>query len=218
MIPLRDDNPTSVVPYVTLLIIALNLIVFGYELSLAAGEIERFFMTWGFVPALLSRGEVAAGVLTMVTSMFLHGGLVHLGGNMLYLWVFGDNIEAELGHGRFLLFYVGTGAAGSLSQYMMAPGSGVPMVGASGAIAGVLGAYMLLYPTARVLTLLFLFIVVRFVYLPAGVLLGFWILLQFLQGGLSVGAAGGGVAWFAHIGGFLAGGALIAGRRVLTLR
>lgn len=218
MIPLRDDNPTSVVPYVTVLIIALNLIVFGYELSLPSEEIEGFFLTWGFVPALLYEGEVITGLITIVTSMFLHGGFVHLGGNMLYLWVFGDNIEAELGHGRFLLFYLGTGAAGALSQYMMAPGSRVPLVGASGAIAGVMGAYMLLYPTARVLTLLILVIVVRFVYLPAAVLLGFWILIQFLQGGVSAGAAGSGVAWFAHIGGFLAGGALIAGRRALRLR
>lgn len=218
MIPLRDDNPTPVVPYVTYLMIGINLIAFGYEFSLSAGAIERLFRTWGFVPARLLHGDVPGGLITIVTSMFLHGGLVHLGGNMLYLWVFGDNVEAELGPVSFLFFYLGTGAVGSLSQFAMAPGSTVPMVGASGAIAGVLGAYMLLYPTARVLTLLFLVFIVRFVYLPAGVLLGFWILLQFLQGGLGAGAAGGGVAWFAHIGGFLAGGALIAGRRALSLR
>lgn len=210
MIPLRDENPTGGVPFVTILLILVNVTVFGYELALPAGEIESFIKTWGFVPAQLLEPAGTFHLRTLFTSMFLHGGLLHLAGNMLYLWVFGDNVEDELGHASFLVFYLLAGVLGSMTQFVTHPTSEIPMVGASGAIAGVLGAYLLLYPNARVLTAVIIIIFVRLMYLPAWLLLGFWFFLQFFNGTASLGLpAGGGVAWFAHIGGFLAGGLLI---------
>ena len=143
--------------------------------------------------------------------MFLHGGITHIGGNMLYLWIFGDNVEDTLGHGRFLVFYLAAGAAAALIQTMLSPASRVPMVGASGAISGVLGAYLLLFPYATILTLLILGFFVRFIHVPAMIVLGFWFILQLLYGTISISAQSlgrgesGGVAWFAHIGGFLVG-------------
>lgn len=213
MIPLRDENPTDSTPVVTVLLILLNSLIFGYEISLtmeSAETFERFVGEWGFVPAhfdLLDPGSYG----TLFSSMFLHGGYLHLGGNMLFLWVFGDNVEDELGSFNYLLFYLACGLAGAFGQYLVAPRSTIPLIGASGAIAGVLGSYMLLYPTARVLTAVIIVFFVRLIYLPAWILLGFWILLQLLQGTASLGAAGagGGVAWFAHVGGFLAGGLMV---------
>lgn len=141
--------------------------------------------------------------------MFLHGGLVHVAGNMLYLWVFGDNIEDQLGPAQFILFYLLTGLAGALLQFITNPMSPMPQVGASAAIAGVMGAYILLYPRARILTVLFLFIFIRILYLPAWLLIGFWIFIQMFHGAFNLGLqTGGGVAWFAHIGGFVAGAGL----------
>lgn len=210
MIPLRDENPTSRIPFVTILLILVNVTIFGYELSLPEGEIDRFIRTWGFVPGKLLEPAGLVHLRTLFTSMFLHGGLLHLGGNMLYLWVFGDNVEEELGHVSFLVFYLLAGVLGSTAQFLVHPASEIPMVGASGAIAGVLGAYLLLYPNARVLTAVIIIIFVRLMYLPAWLLLGFWIFLQFFNGTASLGLpSGGGVAWFAHIGGFLAGGVVI---------
>ena len=210
-------------PIVTVMLIALNTLVFLYQVSLelgggpgaaprgTVGPAEAFVYEFGAVPCRLT-GACAADfphpLVTVLTSMFLHGGFLHVAGNMLYLWIFGDNVEDTLGHGRFLAFYVSSGLAAALAQTMAAPTSRVPMIGASGAVSGVLGAYLLLFPYARVLTLIVFGFFWRLVYLPAVFVLGFWIVVQFMSGflTLSVGQGEtGGVAWFAHIGGFLAG-------------
>lgn len=175
---------------------------------------DAFTFSYGLVP-----GEFLAGVdlppaillpiwLTLFTSMFLHGGLMHLLGNMLYLWIFGDNVEDSMGHGKFLLFYLVCGAIAAFAQMAINPNSGVPQIGASGAIAGVLAAYFMLFPNSRVLTLIPIFFFIRLVAVPAVFLLGFWFILQVISGAGSVGAASG-VAFFAHIGGFIAGGILV---------
>jgi membrane associated rhomboid family serine protease len=206
--PLRDKNETDSIPVFTVLIILINCFVFAYEINLSwtsSATFQQFIETWGFVPDSFRTANVRS-LLTMFTSMFLHGGYVHLIGNMLFLWVFGDNVEDELGHFNFLLFYLGAGLAGVFGQYLVTPHSSAPLIGASGAIAGVLGAYMLFFPTAKVLTAVIFIIIVRFIYLPAWILLGFWLFLQLLQGTASLGVnSAGGVAWFAHIGGFVAG-------------
>lgn len=213
MIPLRDYRPSGSFPIVTVSLIAINVIVFVYQLLLESKPApfsnisygDLFIYRWGAVPR-----EIMHGVdwLTLLTSMFLHGGFLHIAGNMLYLWIFGDNVEDAMGHLRFLLFYLLSGLAAALAQVMTNPDSAIPMVGASGAIAGVLGAYLLLYPYGRVLTLMILFYFIRIVEVPAIVLLGLWFLLQLANASLGQ-LAGGGVAWFAHIGGFLAGALLL---------
>lgn len=210
MIPLRDINPRRRFPLVTLVLIVLNVLVFFYEFLLPSeSALDRLVFTWGLVPARLTSLDPRA-VLTVFTSMFLHGGFMHLGGNMLYLWIFGDNIEAAMGGLRFLLFYLLCGVGAAVGQVLVNPLSEVPMVGASGAISGVLGAYLLLYPRAQVETLLLLGYFVRLVRLPALVVLGMWIFTQLLSGLASLGLqATGGVAWFAHIGGFAAGVILV---------
>ncbi len=211
MIPIRDDNPTTITPVVTVGLIAVNVLVFLYQLSLG-GQGGAFVTVFGAVPSALFGGESLSPVpatLTVFTSMFLHGGVMHVGGNMLYLWIFGNNIEDVMGHGRFIVFYALCGVAAAYAHAVTAPDSLVPMIGASGAISGVLGAYLLLFPRARVLTLIPFGIFTRMDYIPAAWVLGFWIILQFLNGTLSLGRGGGGVAWFAHVGGFLAGMALI---------
>ena len=223
MIPLKDDVPSRSAPIVTVLLIALNVLAYFYQASLefdargpGAGAAEAFIMEFGLVPCRLAGSCAAPGdfpspVMTIFTSMFMHGGLFHVGGNMLYLWIFGDNVEDTVGHGRFLIFYLAAGVAAALAQVMLNPSSRVPMVGASGAVSGVLGAYLLLFPYARVLTLLIIGFFVRFVHVPAMIVLGFWIVLQLLNGFITFSAQSmgrgesGGVAWFAHIGGFLAG-------------
>ena len=223
MIPLKDDVPSRSVPVVTIGLIALNVLVFLYQFSLGvdargpgAGAAEGFIMEFGLVPCRLTGSclgleDFPSPVITIFTSMFLHGGITHIGGNMLYLWIFGDNVEDTLGHGRFLVFYLAAGAAAALIQTMLSPASRVPMVGASGAISGVLGAYLLLFPYATILTLLILGFFVRFIHVPAMIVLGFWFILQLLYGTISISAQSlgrgesGGVAWFAHIGGFLVG-------------
>jgi membrane associated rhomboid family serine protease len=203
--------------------VGLNVLVFVYQLSLqlgleqgAARAAEAFVMEFGLVPCRLTgicrvADDGPPAVLTIFTSMFLHGGPLHLGGNMLYLWIFGNNVEDTLGHGRFLVFYLASGVAAALAQTLVNPASGIPMVGASGAVSGVLGAYFILFPYATVLTLVIFGFFWRFIHLPAMVVLGLWILLQFLSGYLSLSASGaeGGVAFFAHIGGFLVGMALL---------
>lgn len=216
MIPLRDANPTRRLPLVTLGLIGASFVVFAYELGLQADggdrALFRFYLEYGVVPARLSEA-LAAGdllspaVLAIVTSMFVHGGWLHLLGNMLYLWIFGDNVEDRLGRGVFLAFYLAGGAAAAITQWAMDPASKVPVVGASGAIAAVLGAYLVLFPHARVLSLIFVGFFYQLVAVPAVLVLGFWFLLQLLNGALSLGmpGAGGGVAFFAHIGGFVAG-------------
>jgi membrane associated rhomboid family serine protease len=213
MIPLRDDNPRRTLPVVTYLLVALNVLAFGWELSLGQ-NLDRALFDIAFIPARYwLPGNWIFDLLTIVTSMFLHGGLMHIGSNMLYLWIFGDNVEDRLGHFRYLLFYLLCGFLATLAHAVFSPGSSIPAIGASGAIAGVLGAYLILYPHARVMTLIpiFFFITVR--QLPAIFILGFWFILQLFVGVGSLGVRDaqdtGGVAYFAHIGGFVAGMALI---------
>jgi membrane associated rhomboid family serine protease len=218
MIPLRDHNPSRTTPVVNYILIAINVAMFFWELSFGP-NIERALFSVAFIPArFFLYGPVPANIITMFVSMFLHGGWLHLGGNMLYLWIFGDNIEDRLGHVRYLLFYILCGLIATLAHAFANPASTLPSIGASGAIAGVLGAYLLLFPHARVTTLLpiFFFITVREI--PAIFVLGVWFLLQLFTGAASIGATAdtGGVAYFAHIGGFVAGMLLIVvlgGRR-----
>ena len=212
MIPLRDENPTTLVPWVTVSLIAANLLAFVFEVSLGA-RLRPFLDQFGAVPVrLLSSGASGAGLpvwVTVLSSMFLHGGWLHVGGNMLYLWIFGNNIEDAMGHLRYLFFYLISGVVAVYSHALVNPASTMPMIGASGAVSGVLGAYLVLFPRARVLTLVPMGLFLQVVRVPAVVVLGFWIALQLLSGVLSRGAPGGGVAWFAHVGGFLTGVALV---------
>ena len=218
MIPLKDDVPSGSIPYVTVSLIGLNVLVFLYQVSVGmSGDpraAEAFVFEFGATLCRLTGacpvpGEFPHPVATIFTSMFLHGGLFHVAGNMLYLWIFGDNVEDTLGHGRFLAFYLLSGVAAALAQTAVHPGSSVPMIGASGAVSGVLGAYLLLFPYASVLMLVIFGFFVRIVHWPAIIVLGFWIVVQFLNGLITVsvatGGGAGGTAWFAHIGGFLAG-------------
>ena len=209
MIPLRDDNPRRTFPFITYTLVALNILAFLWELSLGP-NLQGALFNIAFIPARYwLPGNWVFDLLTIVVSMFLHGGLLHIGSNMLYLWIFGDNVEDRLGHGRYLLFYLLCGFAATLAHAAFSPGSRVPAIGASGAIAGVLGAYLILWPHARVMTLIpiFFFITVR--ELPAVLLLGVWFVLQLFSGVGSLGVTDaqdmGGVAYFAHIGGFVAG-------------
>jgi len=212
MIPLKDDNPTRTVPFVTIILIAANVAAFLWELTLPAADRTVAITNLAVIPAEIARlgstrfhGLTFQG-MTLFTAMFLHGDPLHLLGNMLYLWIFGNNIEDVMGHIRFPIFYFACGIVASLTQVAASPRSTTAMIGASGAIAGVLGAYLILYPTARVVTLIFLFIFIRIVSIPAVIVLGFWFLLQLLSAGR---AGSGGIAFFAHIGGFVAGLALI---------
>jgi len=219
VIPLRDLNPTRRRPIVTWVLIALNVGVWLYQFSLnqyqlgvATPAFEHFVREWGAVPHHLTSGGKAGIYFTPFTSMFMHGGWMHLIGNMWFLHVFGDNIEDELGHARYLLFYLVTGLGAVALQVAIDPSSATPMVGASGAIAGVLGGYMMLHPRARVLTLVPIVIFFQFIELPAFLFLFVWFGLQLLSGFLSLGAAdeaAGGVAFFAHIGGFVMGLVLV---------
>ena len=222
MIPLKDDIPSNTVPFVTHTLVGLNVLVFLYQLSLQMGleqgaAAQAFVTEFGLVPCRLAGHcrvpeDSPSAVVTIFSSMFLHGGLLHLGGNMLYLWIFGNKVEDTLGHTRFLLFYLASGVAAAVAQTLVNPASGIPMVGASGAVSGVLGAYFVLFPYATVLTLVTFGFFWRFIHLPAMVVLGLWILLQFFSGYLSLSATSGsegGVAFFAHIGGFFVGMALL---------
>jgi membrane associated rhomboid family serine protease len=201
VIPLRDVIPSRTTPYITVTIIALNALAWMYEVSMPERMLNRFVYVYGVVPA-------AFAPATLITSMFLHGSWLHVIGNMWYLWIFGDNVEDRVGHGRYLVFYLLCGIAAALGQVAMAPDSVAPMVGASGAIAGMMGAYFVLYPHWRVLTLI-PWIFFQIVELPAVVLLGVWFLMQFLNAGAVAASAGtsgsGGVAFAAHVVGFLAG-------------
>jgi membrane associated rhomboid family serine protease len=218
MIPLRDKNPSSTTPLVTMLLIVTNVLVFFYELSLGV-SLHRFLMHYALVPAkLVYYGEVPGiaftGILgSFLFSMFLHGGWLHIIGNMWYLWIFGDNVEDRLGHGRFLLFYITCGIVASVVHIFFNSRSTMPVVGASGAIAGVLGAYLVSFPFARIITAVPIFFFFTLIEIPAAVLLLFWFVLQFFSGALSIAvsahAGGGGVAWWAHVGGFVGGMILI---------
>jgi membrane associated rhomboid family serine protease len=217
MIPLRDKNPTHLVPVVNISIIVINIAFFLYELSLGPA-LDSFFQEYGVVPRLISSAFVntSFGVsefISLFSSMFLHGGFIHLGGNMLYLWIFGDNVEDKLGHGRYAVFYLLCGLTATASHIIISPNSSVPTVGASGAISGVLGAYLLMFPRARVITLIPIMFFLQVAELPALVVLGLWFVLQFFNGLAAIGpetAGMGGVAWWAHIGGFVTGLALVA--------
>ena len=205
MIPLRDNIPHRNKPIVTIALLLLNVLVFLYQLSLGT-RVASFMMTYGFIPVRFSSSmSVAAKFLPLFTSMFLHGGFLHLAGNCLYLWIFADNVEDRLGHFNFLIFYLACGVAASLLHALFNLSSDIPAVGASGAIAGVLGAYFLMFPRARVVTLLPLFIFWQIVEIPAFFFLGFWFIYQFLFGIVTLGSMGAGVAFWAHIGGFIAG-------------
>ncbi|HEX9021948.1 MAG TPA: rhomboid family intramembrane serine protease [Nitrospirota bacterium] len=213
MIPLRDINPTERFPLITLVLIALNVAVFLYELLMGEMRAEAFIASYALIPKrLFTHGVPAAGALpvaaTLFTSMFLHGGLLHVSGNMLYLWIFGNNVEDAMGKIRFIVFYLLCGVAAAYAHAFMNSSSRTPMIGASGAISGVLGAYLLLYPRARVVTLVMIGFYIRTIEVPAMVVLGLWFGLQFLNA-LVTSSAGGGVAWYAHVAGFVSGAALI---------
>ena len=235
MIPLKDDVPSRSFPIVTLVLIALNVAAYVYQLSLGISvdptgraAADAFVFEFGATPCRLTatcdRGDFPSPYVTVFTSMFLHGSPLHVGGNMLYLWIFGDNVEDMLGHGRFLVFYLLSGVAAAVAQTITSPTSTIPMIGASGAVSGVLGAYLLLFPYATILTLMIFGFFVRSVHIPAVIVLGFWIVLQLINGWLTVSASAmgrgesGGVAWFAHIGGFLAGMLLLLLFRPRTSR
>jgi membrane associated rhomboid family serine protease len=224
VIPLRDHQPSRIVPLLVILIVLANVVVFLYEASLPPPRLEAFVESYGMIPAEITRGNDLPPpgprplYATLFTSMFMHGGWLHLIGNMLYLWIFGNNIEDVFGHVGFAVFYGVTGLAASLGQILASPASHVPAIGASGAIAGVLGAYLVFFPKARIDVLTYN----RIVPLPAIMVLGFWILIQFLNGIAALGpeAAEAGVAWWAHIGGFIAGVviALVFRGRAATLQ
>jgi membrane associated rhomboid family serine protease len=200
MIPLRDVIPSRTTPYITVTIIVLNALAWLFEISLG-DSLPLFLQTYGVVPADFR-------VSTLITSMFLHGSWMHVIGNMWYLWIFGDNVEDRLGHGRFIVFYLLCGMIAALGQIATDPGSTLPTIGASGAIAGVMGAYFVLYPRSRVLTLIMLIIFWEVIELPAVVLLGFWFVMQLFSAGtiaVTASTGGGGVAFAAHVAGFIVG-------------
>ena len=202
MFPIRDHNPSGRTPYVTFGLIAINILVFlGYFPGQSDVQVGEIFWNWGLVPARFLAGE---GLETVITSMFLQGGWMHLAGNMLFLWIFGDNLEEEMGHAGFLLFYLAVGLAAGLAQVLSDPGSIIPMVGASGAIAGVMGGYLLLFPRARVDVLFIFIIFFRIFAIPAWIVLGVWLVIQIVSG-VATPTDAGGVAYWAHVGGFVAG-------------
>ncbi|MGZ2257544.1 rhomboid family intramembrane serine protease [Roseobacter sp. A03A-229] len=206
MFPIRDHNPSGRTPYVTYVLMAANIGIFLSYVGIMqdARLISSFWFDWALIPARLEAGQ---GTYTLVTSMFLHGGWMHLAGNMLFLFIFGDNIEDELGHMGYLLFYLAAGVAAGWVQYVSAPASTIPTVGASGAIAGVMGAYLLLFPKAKVDILIIFIVFFRIFPIPAWIMLAVWFALQFV-GGVGSDPDAGGVAYWAHAGGFVAGLAL----------
>jgi membrane associated rhomboid family serine protease len=235
--PLKDDIPSRSWPFVTVTLVVLNVVAFLYQFSLGidvrgpgAGAAQAFVAEFGVIPCRLTAAcpgtflrladDFPHPWATIFTSMFLHANLIHIGGNMLFLWIFGRNVEDTVGHGRFVLFYLASGVVAVVGQTLVTPTSSVPMIGASGAISGVLGAYLLLFPHATILTLVMFGFFIKFVRIPALIVLGFWIVLWLLNGYLTYSAQtysaqhlrrgeSGGVAWFAHIGGFLGGIALL---------
>lgn len=214
LIPYKDINPSRRPPVVTTLLIAINCFVFIWawvQAGFSSQGYNAIVYYMGLVPSRLLSFELIHShnspipvIITPITAMFMHGGFLHIAGNMLYLWIFGNNVEDHFGHAKFFFFYIFTGLLASAAHLVMSLGSDVPMIGASGAIAGVMGAYFVLWPRARIRTLLFLFIFVTVIELPAVIVLGLWIVMQVLEGFSTIGH-GAGVAFFAHIGGFLAG-------------
>ncbi len=221
MVPLRDENPIEITPYVTYGIIAANILVFLYELSLNPQQLNSFFHVWAVVPKELTASFSGLALyrpgpewLTLITSQFLHGGFLHVAGNMWFLWIFGNNVEDRLGHFKYLVFYIVCGTLAALTQWYFAPFSGIPALGASGAIAGVMGAYILRFPNAKVLTLFPIGPFIIFPKLPAFFFLGWWFVQQAFYGvaslevPTSIGMQNGGVAYWAHAGGFIFGAIL----------
>ena len=206
MIPLRDDNPTRITPYMTYFLILVNILVFLFQFLLGPNN-EAFVYQFALIPANVTSLVSLGAVFNIFTSMFMHAGLAHIGGNMLYLWIFGDNVEDRLGSFKYLIFYIIGGFVASVTHILTNPGSQIPTVGASGAIAAVLGAYLVLYPSQKVLTLIPLGFWMRMTMLPASLVLGLWFVLQLFQGVISLGMPDdiGGVAFWAHIGGFVSG-------------
>jgi membrane associated rhomboid family serine protease len=221
VVPLHDNNPTKITPFVTYALILINVLVFLYKISLSTQELEQFFRTYAIVPRELTASfgrtnlsEMIPELMTLVTSQFLHGGFLHLGGNMLFLFIFGNNIEEQLGRVKYLIFYLACGVLAGLAQWFFSPQSNIPALGASGAIAGVLGAYILRFPKAQILTLIPLGFFFHTIRIPAIFFLGFWFVQQAfygiasLQAPTNIGTEGGGVAYWAHAGGFVFGAIL----------
>jgi membrane associated rhomboid family serine protease len=208
MIPIRDTIPSSRFPAVTVSLICLNALVFIVETNLSARSLNDLFLHWGIIPLRFTHPRLEANYLTLLSSIFLHGGWMHIIGNMWSLWIFGDNVEDRLGRIGFLTFYILSGLAAGIGHIVTNPASPVPTVGASGAIAGVMGAYLLLFPHARVVTIIPIFIFIQLVEVPAVIFLGIWFMIQLFSGTVSLAASSthaSGVAWWAHIGGFLVG-------------
>lgn len=205
MIPLKDNVPTRTFPIITITMVLVNILIFAWSLTLPRGLEQNFVYRFALVPkelfiSLTARPDLLPyNCLTIFTSMFLHGGVLHVAGNMLYLWIFGNNVEDAIGHGRFIVFYLLSGLAAAAAQFSFDPSSAVPMIGASGAVSGILGAYLLLFPRAKVKTLIFILVFVTTVDMPAVLLLTIWFFMQIAF------SQGEGVAWFAHVGGFLFG-------------
>lgn len=220
MIPIRDDNPRRYFPFITLLIIIANIAVQIYQWKLGSEAARALIYRLGAIPWEIVHFQELPdlpiayqsgfpNVVTLITSLFLHGGFFHLAGNMLYLWIFGDNVESIMGHFRFLVFYLCCGVIATMTHVFIDPSATIPMIGASGAISGVLAAYLVRFPHAKVHILIIFFFFIRVVKVSAVFVLGFWFLVQILNGLGTLGVRGGGVAWFAHIGGFAAGLVLV---------
>ena len=216
MVPLNDDNPTRITPYITYIFITVNVLVFIHEMSLNQSQLNSFFQLYAVVPEELTASFNGVSVnqpvpewLTLISSQFLHGGFMHVAGNMLFLWVFGNNIEDRLGHFKYIIFYITCGILAALAQWFFSMQSGVPSLGASGAIAGVMGAYIIRFPRARILTLVPLGFFITTIRIPAVFFLGFWFVQQAISGVASLGATSdietGGIAYWAHAGGFVFG-------------
>ncbi|MDA0746688.1 MAG: rhomboid family intramembrane serine protease [bacterium] len=211
LLPIKDDNPTRRLPVVTVAILLANVVVFFYSFFLGSNGFDAFTLRLGVIPFEITHAVDAISptpiplYLTLITSMFMHGGWMHLGGNMLYLWIFGKNVEDALGRFRFLLFYLFCGVVATLAHVVSDPGSTVPLVGASGAIAGILGAYLAAFPGTRVHVLVFLFIFIQVIRIPAVLVLGVWFVIQLFSASAEAAGTGGGVAWYAHIAGFVVG-------------
>ncbi len=208
MFPLKDDNPTETKPIVTLILISFCVFLFLYQFSINELQNYSFILKYGMVPQELLYNGNMFEVFTIFSSMFLHGGFLHLLGNMLFLWIYGNNIEDSMGHTKFLFFYVLCGIAAALLQSLVTPSSNIPMIGASGAVSGILCAYLLLFPRAKVSTLVFIFFFITVIRIPAGILILIWLGTQLINANLTDPNSPG-VAWFAHIGGFCMGALLI---------
>jgi rhomboid family protein len=214
MIPLKDKNPSYGIPFVNYLLIAANAAVFFYELSLGKG-LDSFFIRYGLIPSryfemVAQHTNFITRYVPFFTSMFIHGGWLHIIGNMWFLFIFGDNVEDRLGHRKYLLFYLLSGLAAAALQVYLSADSSIPTIGASGAISGVLGAYLVMYPHAKIVTLLPIFFFFDIIDISAILFIGFWFMMQFVSGIQSIGVdTSGGIAWWAHVGGFVAGIAMV---------